>query len=228
MCGVLGIVRVEEGARLPEGLAAALFMQSSIRGLHSFGVSACRGEARITDRHHSLALSADTFADRCSLWPVVLGHARYSTSGDFRNLANAQPIERGGRSLVFNGVISMKTREEMEAEYGTRLVVDNDGELFLAALQDGADPVAWLERSRASFAGLWTEPSGAPMALRNDSRPLWLTQEVEGYVVVASTNDILRRSGLERGRAVPSGQVIPLWAVPDTSQWKEQSYASLC
>ena len=48
-------------------------------------------------------------------------HNRYSTSGDFKNHLNNQPIEIGDTSLCFNGVIDMGTKSQMEEKYQIKM-----------------------------------------------------------------------------------------------------------
>mgnify|MGYP000618844717 CR=1 FL=1 len=47
----------------------------------------------------------------------IIYHNRYSTSGDYKNHENNQPIFNNELSLVFNGVLDMGTKKQIENKY---------------------------------------------------------------------------------------------------------------
>jgi glutamine phosphoribosylpyrophosphate amidotransferase len=123
----------------------------------------------------------------------TIAHARYSTSGDWRTPANNQPLVVAEMALAFNGVISMGTKPEFEADFGVTCASDNDGEVFLRRLEGGEPADAFIRRINGSFAGVWLR-DGRLYAGRNARRPLWRCY-AHGAWWYASTADIFRRAG---------------------------------
>lgn len=119
---------------------------------------------------------------------VGLIHCRYSTSG----LTN-QPLTVGGRTLIFNGVIDMRSPALIESEEGILMETDNDGELFLRRSLTDEDVKDFLS-NKASFAGAWIE-KGILYVARNASRPLWRA-DAPGCIYFASTRRALTSAGL--------------------------------
>lgn len=187
MCAIIGY-RADGEPDLD--LISRVFEASKIRGLHAFGYAFWRGGLLHTYRFLDLKeLLAHLAVHRPQ---ALIGHCRYSTSGDYRNLENNQPVRRGSRALVFNGVIHMGTRTEMEAEYGVQLVTENDGEIVLA--QEPFEPVGFVRGLKGSFAGLILDASGI-IALRNTRRPAHIV-EGQGFSLVISTSDIATRAAV--------------------------------
>lgn len=135
----------------------------------------------------------------------IIFHARYSTSGDYRDMLNNQPIVIDGDALVFNGTVDMGTKEEMEQRNGIMMQTDNDGELVLRDIQDG-HPFRRLSDNLVTFAGIVLRGNGEMFALRNVMRPLWRF-EVSGGIFLASTQDIALRAKLE---AISSSPITPM------------------
>lgn len=207
MCGVVGY----SSSRPNEAHAAvlcAILRQSSVRGLHAFGALA----DDILFKTHDIAKAADFIAESFATQPPrsVLAHCRYSTSGDWHDHANNQPLVACGWALVFNGVIDMGTKSEMERRHGMKLETDNDGEVFLNRLQRGEEATR-IVREHGSFAGLMRRV-GEPevYALRNSRRPLWVGQW-NGGKFVASTLDIFHRAAFPGfAHQIPEGVLWPL------------------
>jgi glutamine phosphoribosylpyrophosphate amidotransferase len=192
MCGVVGYWSKEANQVVQIDMLAPLVSESKIRGLHAFGASYfdCESDEIVTVKYPELDnllghLTSVSMSD-------AIVHTRYSTSGDWRDMRNNQPLCVAGYSLVFNGVIDMRTKEEMEEAYGMVMETDNDGELFIQHLMDGGDPVEFIE-SCGSFAGLWYDGDGVMYALRNAHRPLWYFRGVD-CIFFVSTNDIIKRA----------------------------------
>lgn len=123
-------------------------------------------------------------------------HQRYCTSGETN-----QPLHVDNRWLVFNGVINMGTKEEMEKEYGIEMETDNDGEVILRLCKTPQEAVKFLRDPKITFAGLWIE-DGLLTAIRNEGRPLWMTKSFYNPII-ASTADIFKRSGFQLGTIEP-------------------------
>jgi len=192
MCGVIGYYTREKS---PDEifLLSKLIEQSKIRGLHSFGVSYLIDGNMVTKKQDNLDVSnlLANFINSSST--KLIFHNRYSTSGDYKNPINNQPIVIGNEALVMNGVLTMSNKETYEKEFGVKCISDNDAEIFLRKNQPITQTLE--ENPTASFAGLYLSPDEFYM-IRNANRPLYYF--IYGSAVfVASTKDIIRRAGFE-------------------------------
>lgn len=213
MCGVVGFIP-GSGDSVPISLQPysafeRLFKESTVRGLHAFGMAWTGlpgGPPLVYNKTHNLR----ELLRHCPISRPVIGHARYSLSGDWHDHANNQPLMRENRALVFNGVIDMGTKEQMEDRWGLPLPSYNDGEIFLELLEENGGSTEWAEdwvqRINGSFAGLWLEPNRM-CALRNARRPLWISYQY-GCTYFASTRDIFLRAGFADARCIRAGVVL--------------------
>jgi len=179
MCSVIGF-----SGKYNSEVLNDVFFNSRIRGLHSFGFSYYDNENIVTEKY----LDYQQFLDAINyLKPnKFIAHFRYSTSGDYKNLNNNQPITQNNKSLVFNGVIDMSNKKQIELKYNIQMETENDGEVALKI----DDLVGLLKR--CTFAGLFLE-DGKIKAVRNVKRPLW-RGTLNDNIYYASTKDILKRS----------------------------------
>ena len=175
-----------------------LFQESTIRGLHAFGLAqpAADGALAVTRAFHRDEVLAEFDPAR-----PAIAHARYSTSGDWRDHANNQPIVVADMALAMNGVLHMGTKAEFEAAFAVTCQSDNDAEVFLRRLAHGQVATDFLRGLAGSFAGTWLQ-AGQLYAARNVRRPLWRC-EAYGAAWVASTRDILARAGFPLATARP-------------------------
>lgn len=201
MCGIVGY----HGAPSAEERAQFIRLceEARIRGEHAYGIAYYEEGTGVvygkgTDFDVVMQLIPTPLPER------IIFHARYSTSGDYREMLNNQPIVIDGDALVFNGTIDMGTKAEMEERNGIEMQTDNDGELVLRDIQDG-DPFRRLRDNLVTFAGLVIRRNGEMYALRNDMRPLWRF-DVPGGTFFASTKDIALRAKLE---PVSSSPITP-------------------
>lgn len=198
MCSVVGYHNLGPGLTSQEHVEALceLFWQSKIRGLHAFGVTYRQyyRQELVTRKFHSIDELTEFLRSAMPTVQSLIGHCRYSTSGDWQEHRNNQLIHVGKSAMVFNGVISMATREEYQKTYGREYETDNDGEIFLRKMMDGEDWLTWINEAKFSFAGMAFDGRSV-WALRNKSRPLWATAE-PGAVFIASTADIFKRAKL--------------------------------
>lgn len=193
MCGIIGYVPREDFNENARRTAfERLFEQSCIRGMHAYGIASKSGVYR--------TFVATEVAERFQTNEATIAHARYSQSGDWRILENNQPIVVDGMALAHNGVISMGTKEEYEAEFGVQCSVDNDSEIFLRKIAGAQTPEEVARKAEdfvggisGSFAGTFLA-FGKLFALRNLRRPLWRA-DMYGATWYASTEDIFRRGG---------------------------------
>lgn len=203
MCGVIGAYAIKPSANISRNVER-IFIESRIRGRHAFGFS--NWSNGLLDTHKFLDVIPCVKALPSSI-TCLIGHARYSTSGDFKNIENNQPLELDGSSLAFNGVISMATKLENEAKYGQTYRADNDGEIFLDKFNRDDGWESFVSTGRFSFAGLVLK-DGCITAIRNESRPLY-SCKTEEAVYVASTRDIFLRADIRGDYVqVPVGKAV--------------------
>jgi glutamine phosphoribosylpyrophosphate amidotransferase len=195
MCAVLGV-----SGDWNEDTVINLLNWSRIRGLHAFGFSCVVQGIVITKRFLDFnQFKVELLEKRPKKF---IAHFRYSTSGDWMSLENNQPITNGLNALVFNGVIDMGTKSEMEINWGCQLASENDGELALIKWELG-ELKELLKNKTRSFAGIFLTNENKMIAIRNPRRPLWVA-ECEGCYYLASTSDILSRSGLRLKKELDS------------------------
>lgn len=196
MCAILGYSTPEK----PDlELIRKLLRESKIRGLHAFGYAFFR-EGLQVKKFHDLD---EAYRSLCEDAPrAFMAHCRYSTSGDYVDHRNNQPIvSRDGRALVFNGVLHMGTKWEMEEEFKVSMDTENDGEL---ALLLGMEQL--VRTTTGSFAGILAE-GGRFKVVRNARRPATLFRRGE-EIVVTSTADIGLRAGLTQFRRIAPFEVL--------------------
>ena len=187
MCGVIGFICDKPNSEHIE-ILNKFIKESKIRGLHSFGYSYFDNKM-ITEKFFDMAeLDGREFPEPTKL----IYHNRYSTSGDYRQHANNQPVIVGDRSLVFNGVIDMGTKSEIEKKYNISMHTGNDGEIILHKCLGKQDLKEFITNMKGSFAGMILNKSNQLYVVRNSRRPLWRLF-VKEAVYIASTRDIFKR-----------------------------------
>jgi len=184
MCAVIGYT-----GEYNQALIGRLLDNSKIRGIHSFGYSFYCDGTVVTKKF----LDFEEFQESIESDKPrkFIAHFRYSTSGDFKDQENNQPLQAGNVALAFNGVISQKSKVEIELEYDTELLGDNDGYLLLEKYTDQT----FIRKPAITFAAVGLKDNKV-FALRNSKRPLWYA-ETSGAKIYASTRDILNRSGIQ-------------------------------
>jgi glutamine phosphoribosylpyrophosphate amidotransferase len=181
MCSVIGYK-----GEYNEELLTKVFQYSRIRGLHSFGYSYYSPEL-ITKKFLKYNEFIESInEDRPNLF---IAHFRYSTSGDYIDLNNNQPLTADGVSIAFNGIISQGTKEDMEKKYDLSIPYENDGYILMKKYRNRN-----FIQSDITFALVGLE-DGKLLALRNEKRPLWYNTD-EHRTIISSTSDILKRSGV--------------------------------
>lgn len=189
MCGIVGYSG--KGGALQRKSFIELCRQACIRGVHAFGIGYFIPE---TGLH---VYKSTDFNEVMKAVPGILPgkimfHCRYSTSGDYKDMANNQPVYVHENALVFNGTIDMGTKEEMEQHCGFSLQTSNDGELVLRDLEK-QQPFNRISDGKATFAGIALMKDGSMCAFRNDLRPLWAFN-CKDEVFISSTLDIALRA----------------------------------
>lgn len=212
MCGILGYQFTN--AKRPEKareFIEHLLQQSKIRGLHATGAAALVGkEIRVLKAPVPAPkfLQAPEWTAFCDPMPSsMIFHTRYSTSGDWQDDENNQPLLTENLALVHNGIVSMGTKEEMERVYGVKLSAENDSEIILRNIDRhlaqgegiSASIYAGLHDIHAVqppiFACGLLSRTGEIYCFRDHVRPLYLFElpalNLRGF---CSTKDIFERS----------------------------------
>lgn len=200
MCGVVGF----SGEGGDRQLFISACVQSTIRGIHAFGVAWLDSVCKL---HYFKSCSFNEIVTAIpNPFPQkIIFHNRYCTSGDFRHSVNNQPIisDDSKIALVFNGTVDMGTKSEMEARSGYSLNTDNDGELVLNDIIHGNPFLRLHPIHGTSFAGIYLMDGGAMCAFRNNHRPLWQFRHKNG-IYITSTQDIARRAGID----ISQGEIV--------------------
>lgn len=186
MCGIVGYSSADPK---PEhfSILHKLIIESSIRGLHSYGYSFVKDDKLITRKYHDLDEIVFPVSNK------IIYHNRYSTSGDYRNHKNNQPIHVDDMSLVFNGVIDMRTKRQIEKDYKINMETDNDGEILIQRCGNDTELITrFVNDMKGSFAGIILDSNNKMFAIRNKKRPCWIL-EYENAIFLASTRDIFKR-----------------------------------
>ena len=203
MCGIIGYASDSPKASHAKQIGS-LFSESKIRGLHAFGFSWLNGNDLTTEKFSNVNRCIESLP---GLTSRLIGHCRYSTSGDYQDIENNQPLQIGQAAMAFNGVISMATKKENERKHGRQYETDNDGEIFLDKLTSDDGWEEFVARGKFSFAGLVLKDNKI-IALRNKNRPLYRVGS-DGATFFASTRDIFKRAGFcETPQEVPCGVAV--------------------
>lgn len=178
-----------------------LMLESGVRGLHAAGIwSSTSGLTRCAGDVYDFISGADIKPAN-----ILLGHTRYSTSGDFCDIENNQPLQQSDLVLAHNGIVSMS--EDFDKIFGQKCSTRNDSEVILrkiAALSlrsnlVSAIPAALSQIGKVSkpiFACVLVDSEQDQVYLfHDDIRPLHLywVQALNCHVWT-STADIMRRA----------------------------------
>ena len=199
MCAIVGFVSKNPSDEAIKTLKR-LFLESKIRGKHAYGFAAKDKNGVTAVKEHNLK----ALISQIEMPNLLIGHCRYSTSGDYKNHANNQPIQFKDEYMAFNGTIDMRTKPEMENNYNIVMESDNDGEIMLQS----KDRMKLLD-GNITFAGLFLKGDEIT-AFRNEHRPAyWAVKHDSLYI--ASTADIMIRSLL---RPIPlTANEVYKWTV---------------
>lgn len=232
MCCVMGYKLLKERHKdQVVGFLEQLLLQGSIRGLHATGVAFVRDEKIVTRK--STGASCDFIAS--DLWkslvedlpPAMLLHTRYSTSGDYLNAANNQPLATKHLALVHNGLVSQASKSEMEQLYAVSMKTDNDSEILLQHIGGRTSERKQIQGAIATsleelhkvhppiFACGMLDQHNRLFAVRDHIRPLWFFLIKEwGLVGFASTQDIILRASKKFDVEVVTWEADPYVVYP--------------
>jgi len=167
MCGIIGYWPLSPTSETATAFRQ-LFDESRIRGMHAYGLATQNPDGGL----HVLRSFEWTDIPRSfdPRYPSI-AHTRYCQSGDWHVLENNQPLVVGTMAVAMNGVIHMGTKDEYEAAFKVRCLVDNDSEIFLQRLAQGQSAIDFINEVSGSFAAVWLQ-NGHLYAGRNARRPL--------------------------------------------------------
>jgi glutamine phosphoribosylpyrophosphate amidotransferase len=157
MCSIIGFQGVYE-----TDLITRLCYNSRIRGLHSFGFSFYQNGKLQVKKY----LNYDKFLTDLNKHKPnkFIAHFRYSTSGDYKKIENNQPLIYEDQSIIFNGVISQKSKDEMQEEFQLKLTAENDGFVLVQKYDD----LEFIKNRNISFAMIALSDNKL-IALRNNN-----------------------------------------------------------
>jgi len=201
MCSIIGW-----NGNFDDDVVERLCYNSRIRGLHSFGYSYNYKGNIISKKFLKYEYFVNSLKD---VKPnKFIAHFRYSTSGDYKDQDNNQPITKDNVSMVFNGVLDMRSKKEMQEHYKINMTTDNDGELaIIHKLKSDTLFIDFVKNK--SFAGAFLNSGGEIQVFRNINRPAHIG-EYKGAKVLASTKDILNRSGIKKTKILDCNKFIKL------------------
>jgi hypothetical protein len=199
MCGIVGIY-TEKPSQSVVTLFQLLMLESGIRGLHAAGVYS-GGKVQKYQGGVNEVLPQIKLDPKHKLF---MGHTRYSTSGDYHDLNNNQPLQLGELTLAHNGIISMSS--EFAQIFGEPCVTNNDSEVILCKVAKHAlrtnlvsaiakSLVEVNDISRPIFACALVHGDQDVYLFKDDIRPLHLfwVKEIRCWVW-SSTLDIMQRA----------------------------------
>ena len=202
MCGIVGVKLLDNSHNSQAmKIFENLLCEAQVRGKHSTGVAYVQDGSVHTYKRVGCAtdfITTDTWQAVKSMSPrVLIGHTRYSTSGDV-TVSNAQPLSTPQLAIVHNGLVSMATKEEFEADYKIDTETANDSEIFLRHALKGTIAEAFrkvYEVAPPIFACGFLDYLGTIYLMRDHLRPLWMFDcpelSMQGF---ASTQDIIMRA----------------------------------
>ena len=195
MCGILGAYFLNKD---PESLTFTkkLITELKIRGRHSFGIAYYNNHSIEVTK--SFELNPDELVDAFdkSGSDCFIYHNRYSTSGDWHDMENNQPIVVDGvGAIAMNGVLSMKQKFEFENEFNIKTVSDNDGEIFLRKIEQGINLIDFLKSQKECSFSATLLLNDKIYGLRNNKRPLYFYNFKGKALFLVSTLDTIKRAG---------------------------------
>lgn len=258
ICGVIGFKQLDSEAPVPEFMTflEALLVESQIRGKHATGAAWVEGNLIRCVKAPVAAISfiADSSeggwgAFRAANPSAAILHTRYSTSGDWEENANNQPLTRAKKlALVHNGLISQASKEEFEEAYDVRCVTENDSEVLLKKVIQaydeesaaGCDSKPYMIKAISEaledihavhppiFACGFLTVTNDIFAVRDHIRPLWFFYIKEWNIIgFASTQDIIKRalrtSGVGKHTEVAVWEAEPYRVYPLTKRINKDS-----
>lgn len=208
MCGIIGYYSRQVTSESLD-LLFKLILESKIRGLHSFGW-AWYEESILSNNKQQILPTFDQLEKFIGYKDFrFIYHNRYSTSGDYHNVINNQPIVDSGIAVAVNGVITMTPKDEWFERFGTSCETENDAEILLRWLDEYVTEYVELQGMKiGSLAAVYLMDNEL-YTLRNIHRPLHYIRKYDSVYIV-STRDIARRAGIPQSEVydiVPNKQI---------------------
>ena len=229
MCGIIGYKWDGANPTLTKAFVEALLVRSQMRGCHATGI-AWAENGKLQSLKRPLQAQAFIYTKQWNDLMVnppraAILHTRYSTSGDWQNNSNNQPLIDGDLAIVHNGLVSMATKGEFEQAYHVRCETENDSEIILRKIQikrlgyDFQDAIADAMDDIDAVAppifsvGL-LRADGHLLSFNDKVRPLFRFKVPDfGLSGFCSTEDIFQRAMADVGMAC-GGFVRPTHQLP--------------
>ena len=195
MCGILGAYFLKKDTKTLI-FTKKLITELKIRGRHSFGIAYYNNHSIEVTK--SFNLNPDELVDAFdqSGSDCFIYHNRYSTSGDWHDMENNQPIVVGGvGAIAMNGVLSMRLKKEFETDYEVECNSDNDAEVFLRKIEQGVNLVDFLKSQKECSFSATLLLNNKIYGLRNNKRPLYFYNYKDKALFLVSTLDTIKRAG---------------------------------
>jgi glutamine phosphoribosylpyrophosphate amidotransferase len=207
MCGIAAYFSRDPASRHVE-IVSAILGELLTRGVHAFGVSFLNGLEIVTVKSFRPLTKAQISLAVGS--GAAIFHNRYSTSGDWRDQRNNQPIDVGSLAVAVNGVTSMAPPDEWAHRFGVECESQNDAEIVARLLASRPADQVVSRRDIGSLAACWLTLCGGVFVARNSTRPARLVADCGAVFVASTTAAIAAAFGGPVGRPVPAGEVIDL------------------
>lgn len=219
MCGIIGYYNKNVTKSDLDTLRKVL-IESKIRGKHASGIAWFDGKKF---QSYIKPTSIDKLMKKFDLSKSIyngasislIAHARYSTS----DIKYNQPILGETLAIAHNGVVTQDFPENWYETYGFKCKTKNDSELILHALENERELSQIFPKSSIAVVSL--DLTGKIEVYRNGLRPLWQGTIGDG-VVIASTQDILHRAGVQNIKKVPAVDATQDLQRRDMTQWTSQ------
>jgi glutamine phosphoribosylpyrophosphate amidotransferase len=197
MCGVIGLINLNYDRSFPTELLRAMANEAQIRGQHATGAAVLHDNNFLD--HNVLSVPASVFPLEHLAYGynvrAAIVHCRYSTS----DLSYNQPMVainlanyETDIALIHNGVVSQADPSTWNDTYGIECTTKNDSEILLRVYEQERHPLNIVPSSQACI--VLDAIDETVSFWRNEQRPLYYVY-AENYIAVASTKDILLRSG---------------------------------
>jgi glutamine phosphoribosylpyrophosphate amidotransferase len=192
MCGIVGV----EFDSVKEGdidIIKQVFLETEIRGKHASGIAWFDGtKLNCITRPKTISKLLKEFDLKQTIYNNkirLIGHIRYSTS----DIKYNQPIGDGNSYIVHNGVICQQDPSNWSELYGYYCETKNDSELLFHCIKNDEN---YLDKfSGCSVSALYLDEHGIKN-FRNSLRPQWVGYVEDRGKIIASTKNILLRSGI--------------------------------
>lgn len=175
MCGVYGYIGLSADFDIIKNIATL----AETRGPHAFGFSYFKGGKLFTYKNTGKLSKDINQLKRVEGSQCIIGHARLSTSGDFREERNNQPITDGGETaIVHNGNFYSYKALYRKLNYQPYSECDSEA-LWLVFHRNHIDPLK-LHKSLSPHSVLAVRSKD--LFVMNNGLPLFMEEHKSGTI----------------------------------------------